>query len=185
MDLYLKNPENLAYKARAEKYAKITAKTIINSGGFDTASAGQNAFFYDAAEGLLTSVILLIAEYCEPKQRHIVSVFKLIQDLLAPSGVKGRTLFQMLLAHLPDEHKTKWFAGAALNTAEQAMRIYPAKSPAKSNSTVPTAITIFCCRTLTVLFASFIATGMLSRLERIRTTSEVSTATSVPPPMCH
>lgn len=122
MDLYLKNPENLAYKARAEKYAKITAKTIINSGGFDVSSAGQNAFFYDAAEGLLTSVILLIAEYCEPKQRHIVSVFKLIQDLLAPSGVKGRTLFQMLLAHLPDEHKTKWFAGAALNTAEQAMQ---------------------------------------------------------------
>jgi type IV secretion system protein VirD4 len=122
MDLYLANPENLAYKARAEKYAKITAKTIINSGGFDIASAGQNAFFYDAAERLLTSVILLIAEYCEPKKRHIVSVFKLIQDLLAPSGVKGRTLFQLLLAHLPDEHKTKWFAGAALNTAEQAMQ---------------------------------------------------------------
>lgn len=122
MDAYLENPQNLAFKARAEKYAKITAKTIINSGGFDVASAGQNAFFYDAAEGLLTSVILLIAEYCEPKQRHIVSVFKLIQDLLAPSGIKGRTLFQLLLAHLPDEHKTKWFAGAALNSAEQAMQ---------------------------------------------------------------
>ncbi|MGE5613838.1 MAG: type IV secretory system conjugative DNA transfer family protein, partial [Bacillota bacterium] len=122
MDAYLANPDNLAYKARAEKYAKITAKTIIASGGFDSAAAGQNAFFYDAAEGLLTSVILLIAEYCEPGKRHIVSVFKLIQDLLAPSGVKGRTLFQMLLAHLPDEHKTKWFAGAALNSAEQAMQ---------------------------------------------------------------
>ncbi|WP_143321129.1 VirD4-like conjugal transfer protein, CD1115 family [Clostridium sp. HBUAS56010] len=122
MDLYLTHPESLAYKARAEKYAKITAKTIISSGGFDSSAAGQNAFFYDAAEGLLTSVILLIAEYCEPKERHIVSVFKLIQDLLAPSGVKGRTLFQMLLAHLPDDHKTKWFAGAALNSAEQAMQ---------------------------------------------------------------
>jgi len=122
MDAYLANPDNLAYKARAEKYAKITAKTIIASGGFDSAAAGQNAFFYDAAEGLLTSVILLIAEYCEPGKRHIVSVFKLIQDLLAPSCVKGRTLFQLLLAHLPDEHKTKWFAGAALNSAEQAMQ---------------------------------------------------------------
>lgn len=67
-------------------------------------------------------MILLIAEYCEPKQRHFVSVFKLIQDLLAPSGVKGRTLFQPLLSHLPDEHKTKWFAGAALNSAEQGMQ---------------------------------------------------------------
>ncbi|MGE4273220.1 MAG: VirD4-like conjugal transfer protein, CD1115 family [Desulfitobacterium sp.] len=134
MDAYLNNPQNLAFKARAEKYAKITAKTIINSGGFDTAMAGQNAFFYDAAEGLLTSVILLIAEYCEPKQRHIVSVFKLIQDLLAPSGVKGRTLFQLLLAHLPDEHKTKWFAGAALNTAEQAMQSVLSTALSRLNS---------------------------------------------------
>ena len=134
MDAYIKNPQNLAFKARAEKYAKITAKTIINSGGFDTAMAGQNAFFYDAAEGLLTSVILLIAEYCEPNQRHIVSVFKLIQDLLAPSGFKGRTLFQLLLAHLPDEHKTKWFAGAALNTAEQAMQSVLSTALSRLNS---------------------------------------------------
>lgn len=61
MDEYLKNPENLAAKARAEKYAKITAKTIICSEGASASSYGQNAFFYDAAEGLLTSVILLIA----------------------------------------------------------------------------------------------------------------------------
>ena len=89
MDLWLEEPENLAYKARAEKYAKITAKTIISSGA-DSSSYGQNAFFYDAAEGLLTSVLLLIAEYCPREQRHIVSVFKLIQDLLAPSPVKGK-----------------------------------------------------------------------------------------------
>jgi type IV secretion system protein VirD4 len=122
MDEYLAHPENLSLKARAEKYAKITAKTIISSNGGDSANYGQNAFFYDAAEGLLVSVILLIAEYCEPSKRHIISVFKLIQDLLAPSGVKGKNLFQLLLAHLPDEHKAKWFAGAALNSAEQAMQ---------------------------------------------------------------
>ena len=44
MDLYLENPENLAVKAKAEKYAKITAKTIISSGGGDASSYGQNAF---------------------------------------------------------------------------------------------------------------------------------------------
>ena len=88
MDEYLMNPKNLAAKARAEKYAKITAKTIISSDGASASSYGQNAFFYDAAEGLLASVILLIAEYCPPEKRHIISVFKLIQDLLAPSPVK-------------------------------------------------------------------------------------------------
>ena len=51
---------------------------------------GQNAFFYDAAEGLLTATILLVAEFCEPKERHIVSVFKIIQELLAPSKNPGR-----------------------------------------------------------------------------------------------
>ena len=121
MDIYLDNPGNLAAKAKAEKYAKITAKTIISSDGASASSYGQNAFFYDAAEGLLTSVILLIAEYCPPEQRHIVSVFKLIQDLMAPSPVKNRSLFQLLMDKLPPNHKAKWFAGAALNSADQAM----------------------------------------------------------------
>ena len=93
MDEYKKNPENISYKAKAEKYAKIIAKTLIFSEG-DASSYGQNAFFYDAAEGLMTSVILLIAEFAPPEQRHIVSVFKLIQDLIAPSGVRGKSQFQ-------------------------------------------------------------------------------------------
>lgn len=87
----------------------------------DAASFGQNAYFYDAAEGLLTSTILLVAELCDPSKRHIVSVFKVIQELLAPSKVKGKNQFQMLIDKLPPEHKAKWFAGAALNTAEQSM----------------------------------------------------------------
>ncbi|EGD45809.1 TRAG family protein [Ruminiclostridium papyrosolvens DSM 2782] len=122
MDEYLKDQDNLSLKARAERYAKITAKTIVNSGGMEAGAYGQNAFFYEAAEGLLTSVILLISEYCPPEKRHIISVFKLIQDLLAPSGVKGRNQFQLLIEKLPAEHKARWFAGAALNTAEQAMQ---------------------------------------------------------------
>lgn len=120
MDLYKKNPDKLVYKARCEKYAKIISKTIILS-GMDAASFGQNAYFYDAAEGLLTATILLVAEFCKPEQCHIVSVFKIIQELLAPSGKKGKNQFQQLMELLPNDHKAKWFAGAALNTAEQSM----------------------------------------------------------------
>ena len=119
-DLYRENPDSLMYKAKAEKYAKIIAKTIIMS-GMDGASFGQNAYFYDAAEGLLTATILLVAEFCQADERHIVSVFKIIQELLAPSNMKGKNKFQALVELLPDEHKAKWFAGAALNTAEQSM----------------------------------------------------------------
>lgn len=122
IDQYLADSNNLSAKAKAEKYAKITAKTIISSGGGDAAGYGQNAFFYDAAEGILTAVILIIAEYCPKEKRHIVSVFKLIQDLMAPSKVKGKNQFRILMSKLPDTHKAKWFAGAALNTAEQSMQ---------------------------------------------------------------
>ena len=121
MDLYQANPDQLVYKAKCEKYAKIISKTIILA-GMDASSFGQNAYFYDAAEGLLTATILLVAEFCEPSKRHIVSVFKIIQELLAPSpGKKGKNQFQQLMELLPNDHKAKWFAGAALNTAEQSM----------------------------------------------------------------
>jgi type IV secretion system protein VirD4 len=126
MDEYRADERNLAAKAKAEKYAKIISKTIINSSG-DSANYGQNAFFYDAAEGLLTSVILLLAEFLPPddehpeERRHIISVFKMVQELLEPSNVRGKSQFQLLMAKLPPDHKAKWFAGAALNSSDQAM----------------------------------------------------------------
>ena len=119
MDLFASTGE-LQYKAKAEKYAKIISKTIILS-GMEGGNFGQNAYFYDAAEGLLTASILLVSEFCKPKERHIVSVFKIIQELLAPGKGRNRNQFQTLMEMLPADHKAKWFAGAALNTAEQSM----------------------------------------------------------------
>ena len=121
MDAYREHPDNLLYKAKAERYAKIISKTIITA-GMDGQNFGQNQFFYDAAEGLLTATILLVAEFCPPPERHIVSVFKIIQELMAPvPGEKGRNQFQDLMALLPPTHKARWFAGAAISTADQSM----------------------------------------------------------------
>ena len=78
MDIARKQPDNLAARAKAEKYAKILAKSIVSPEG--NSDHGQNAFFYDAAEGLLSSTILLLAEFLPPdeehpeERRHIVSV---------------------------------------------------------------------------------------------------------------
>ena len=126
MDIARKQPDNLAARAKAEKYAKILAKSIVSPEG--DSDYGQNAFFYDAAEGLLSSTILLLAEFLPPdeehpeERRHIVSVFKLVQDLLEPArGARGRSRFQLLMDKLPSEHKARWLAGAALNSSEQAM----------------------------------------------------------------
>ena len=118
MDKYEETKDS-QYKAKAEKYAKIIAKTVILS-GMETANFGQNSYFYDAAEGLLTAAILIVSEFAKPDERHIVSVYKVIQQLLAPTP-NGKNQFQYLMQFLPDEHKAKWFAGAALNTSEQSM----------------------------------------------------------------
>jgi len=126
MDNARKNPNDLASKAKAEKYAKILAKTIINPEG-DASQYGENAFFYDSAEGLLTAIVLLLAEFMppkegEPEKRHIVSAFKLVQDLLAPpKNSRSKNGFQPLMDLLPSEHKARWLAGAALNSSDQSM----------------------------------------------------------------
>ena len=101
------------------RLAVILFSGVVTGG--DSASYGQNAYFYDSAEGLLTATILLVAEFCKPDERHIVSVYKIIQELLAPSNKKGKNQFQQVMDLLPENHKAKWFAGAALTTAEDTM----------------------------------------------------------------
>ena len=124
MDLARMDADDLASRAKAEKYAKILSKSIINPDA--ESSYGQNAYFYDAAEGLLTAVVLLLAEYLPPGEtdgkevRHTASVFKLVQELLETTSF-GKSRFQLLMNRLPTDHKAKWFAGAALNASEQAM----------------------------------------------------------------
>ena len=122
MDACRRDPADLAARAKAEKYAKILSKTVINP---DEENFAQNQYFYDAAEGVLTAVILLLAEYqidgVLRERRHIVSVFKLVQELLAPSILPDKNEFQLLMDRLPEEHKAKWFSGSALTAAEQSM----------------------------------------------------------------
>ena len=60
MDIYLEDKTKIWAKAKAETYAKIISKTIINS-GISNQNYGANSFFYDSAEGLITSAILLVS----------------------------------------------------------------------------------------------------------------------------
>ena len=126
MDIVRREPKNLNAKAKAEKYAKILAKTIINPSG-DVADRGQNAYFYDAAEGVLASVVLLLSEFMPPEEtdgyevRHIASVFKLVQELMEQGTPRGGNQFQELMTLLPADHKAKWLAGSALMAADQSM----------------------------------------------------------------
>ena len=109
---------------KAENLASILAHSIIAPKGDE--DRGQNDYFYKAAEGVVASVILLLAEFLPPdskhptERRHLVSVFILIQQLLAPSGVRGKIYFKQLMDMLPPHHRARNLASSALESSDQA-----------------------------------------------------------------
>ena len=105
-------------KARAEKQARMVAKSII-TGGVDMANMGANSFFYEASESLLTSAIMILSEYGDEGTRHISSAHKMI-DAVTKKEEKGKpNLYSKMLAALPPYHKAAMLAGSAVNSAEQ------------------------------------------------------------------
>ena len=147
MDEHRENPKEISAKAKAEKYAKILAKTIVNPEGSDH---GQNAYFYDAAEGLLASVVLLLSEFLPPEEtegyetRHIASVFQLVQELLM-QGQMGGNQFQELMQLLPADHKAKWLAGSALTASDQAVNSIMSTVLSKLNAFLDTELEQVLC----------------------------------------
>lgn len=104
MDIWRADNNNLSAKARAEKYAKIISKAIINSSG-DSATFGQNAFFYNSAEGLLTatdaekfcnekSAIFLILPEEDSTKYFVVSLFlqQFYREMLTVADENGGKL---------------------------------------------------------------------------------------------
>lgn len=144
-DYYLKNQSDIKSKAKAEKYAKILAKTIIQNGSDGSASYGQNAFFYDSAEGLITASILLVSEFSEDPKRHIISVFKLIQDLLKSPEKGEDTELQKLMDTLPANHKARWFAGSSLNSMSSAVQSILSTALSKLNAFIDSELEQVVC----------------------------------------
>ena len=150
MDRAKRNPNDLAAKAKAENYAKILAKTIVSPEG--SSQYGDNAFFYESAEGVLAAIVMLLAEFILPEKdgtekRHIVSAFKLVQDLLAaPGGGRGKNGFHVLMDMLPSVHKARWVAGAALTAADQAMASVMSTVLSKLNAFLDSELEQVICR---------------------------------------
>lgn len=150
MDRAKRDPNDLSAKAKAENYAKILAKTIISPEG--SSQYGDNAFFYESAEGVLAAIVMLLAEFILPEKdgtekRHIVSAFKLVQDLLAaPGGGRGKNGFHVLMDMLPSVHKARWVAGAALTAADQAMASVMSTVLSKLNAFLDSELEQVICR---------------------------------------
>ena len=150
MDRAKRDPNDLTAKAKAENYAKILAKTIISPEG--SSQYGDNAFFYESAEGVLAAIVMLLAEFILPEKdgtekRHIVSAFKLVQDLLAaPGGGRGKNGFHVLMDMLQSVHKARWVAGAALTAADQAMASVMSTVLSKLNAFLDSELEQVICR---------------------------------------
>ena len=119
-----KNSGNLADKGRAESYAKTVGTSVINLND-STKQAGSNKFFYIAAEGVISAITYLVSELCEPRQRHILSVFKICRQIIEidPStvgkkGVVPQTYLSQLYALLPENHVAKDLLSAAATAGE-------------------------------------------------------------------
>ena len=116
MDLARGHPDNLTYKARAEKYTKILAKSIINPEG--ESSRGENAYFYESAESLLA---------VDPRSRD------------------QRNGFQILMDRLPENHRAYMLAGAALTASDQAMASVMSTVLSRLNSFLDTELEQVLC----------------------------------------
>ena len=142
-------PGNIAARAKAENLASILAHSIIAPKGDE--DRGQNDYFYKAAEGVVASVILLLAEFLSPdskhptERRHLVSVFILIQQLLAPSGVRGKTYFKQLMDMLPPHHRARNLASSALESSDQATASAMSTALAQMNTFMDIALEQVIC----------------------------------------
>ena len=134
---------------KAENLASILAHSIIAPKGDE--DRGQNDYFYKAAEGVVASVILLLAEFLPPdskhptERRHLVSVFILIQQLLAPSGVRGKIYFKQLMDMLPPHHRARNLASSALESSDQATASAMSTALAQMNTFMDIALEQVIC----------------------------------------
>lgn len=80
--LRAQNPKDkVTYLGEAERNAKMLAENIIESAR--NSGSDSSKYFNDTAGGLITGVILLVAEHSPAPAKHIISVFNIINRLAA------------------------------------------------------------------------------------------------------
>ncbi len=115
--------EKILCRARAERYAKILSSAIMNTSAVRSIGGSDSSeFFNNTAEGLITSIVLLVSEYGLPSERHLPSVFRLLIELNGlvqnedeQSDTVQKSRLKELLSRLPEENRSKLFAGASIN----------------------------------------------------------------------
>lgn len=108
--------DGVLHYARAERGAKTLAASVVENMGA-VASSESSQFFNETSKGLITALILLVSEYGDPDERHIISVFKLITELNGLSEGSNEALQKNKLEELlksVDNERILNYAGPAM-----------------------------------------------------------------------
>lgn len=108
--------------ATAERYAKVIASAIIGNTG-SVNSGDSSEYFNETARGLITGLVLLVSQYGQDGERHIVSVFNLIVELAgADSPEKGNTIQKSRLAAMLEGVTDRRIKGYVATTTSADIR---------------------------------------------------------------
>jgi len=119
--------ERLLHYGRAERYAKILSSSIVDNMG-EVQKSDSGSYFTETSKGLLTGMILLVSEYGEPEERHIISVFKLIIELNGLTEDSNTALqksrLQELLQYVDNERIKNYVGPATSADVRTSMNVF-------------------------------------------------------------
>ena len=119
--------ERLLHYGRAERYAKILSSSIVDNMG-EVQKSDSGSYFTETSKGLLTGMILLVSEYGEPEERHIISVFRLIIELNGLTEDSNTALqksrLQELLQYVDNERIKNYVGPATSADVRTSMNVF-------------------------------------------------------------
>lgn len=121
--------QKLRHYARAERYAKQVSSSIIKNIMGEVKDSSSD-FFNNTSQGLITGLILMVSQYGDDNERHIISVFKLIVELngLIDNGNietgQQRSKLMELLQYINDTRITNYVAASVKADVRTSMNVF-------------------------------------------------------------
>lgn len=119
--------DRLLHYGRAERYAKILAASIVDNMG-DVQKSDSGSYFSETSKGLLTGMILLVSEYGDTNERHIISVFRLIIELNGLTEDSNQSVqksrLQELLTYIDNERIVNYVGPATSADVRTSMNVF-------------------------------------------------------------
>lgn len=121
--------EKLRHYARAERYAKQVSSSIVKNIMGEVKDSSSD-FFNNTSQGLITGLILMVSQYGDEDERHIISVFRLIVELngLIDNGNietgQQRSKLMELLQYIDDVRITNYVAASVKADVRTSMNVF-------------------------------------------------------------